>query len=159
MKTAVIFYSLSGNTETAAKEVAKVLNADVFGIETIESGFFSVIKQLVFRKLPEIEELKFSAADYDKIVLAAPCWANNVAPAMKSFLKKNDLKNKEIALLLCHGGGVKNDKIFDKWKTLFDSSNKIVAHKKMINPKKFQPVRSLSVVGGWAEDIWEQVQQ
>jgi len=155
MKIAVIFYSLKGNTEVVAAEVAKVLSAETFRIETTESGFFSLVKQLVFKKLPEIEDLKFNAADYDKIVLGAPCWAWDIAPAMKSFLKKNELKNKEIALLLCHAGGAK-DKTFEKWESLLDVSNKIVARKKMIDPKKFQPARSLSVAGGWAEDIWEQ---
>jgi len=100
--------------------------------------------------------LKFNAADYDKIVLGAPCWAWDIAPAMKSFLKKNELKNKEIALLLCHGGGG-TDKTLEKWKKNIDVSNKIVAEKKMKDPKKFLPARSLSVVGGWAEDIWEQI--
>jgi len=49
MKIAVIFYSLNGNTEVVATEVAKILSADAFRIETVESGFFSVVKQLLLK--------------------------------------------------------------------------------------------------------------
>ena len=160
MKIAVVYYSFDGNTETAAREVAKVLSADLFAIETkkaLPRGFLTYIfggKQVIFKENPEIGDLSFNPDAYDKIILGAPCWAGNIAPAMKTFLQKYQLKNKEIALLLCHAGGAK-DKTFEKWKKNLDASNKVVAEKKMFNPKKFQPARSLSVVGNWAQDIWE----
>jgi flavodoxin len=154
MKTAVVYYSLSGNTDFAAAEIAKVLKADKLKVETEGSGFFNFLCYKVTKKLPKLSALEFNADDYDKIVLGAPVWAWDVAPAMKSFLKKYPLKNKEIALLLCHGGGA-GEKTLKKFKTLLDDSNKIVAEKRMVNPMKFQPSRSLSYISGWAEDIWQ----
>ena len=154
MKIAVVYYSYSGNTDFAAAEIAKVLKADKFRIETEKSGLFHFLRYKVTKKLPELSALEFNANDYDKIILAAPVWAWDVAPAMKSFLKKYPLKNKEIALLLCHGGGA-GEKTLKKFKTLLDGSNKIAAEKRMVNPMKFQPSRSLSFISGWAEDIWQ----
>ncbi|MCL1947071.1 MAG: hypothetical protein FWF51_07995 [Chitinivibrionia bacterium] len=155
MKIAVVYYSYSGNTDFAAAEIAKVLNADKFRIETEGSGFLNFLRYKITKKLPKLrDDLEFNADAYDKIVLAAPVWAWDVAPAMKSFLKKYPLKNKEIALLLCHGGGA-SEKTLTKFKTLFDDSNKVVAEKIMVNPMKFQPSRSLSFIGTWLEDVWQ----
>jgi flavodoxin len=160
MKVAVIYYSFDGNTAFVSDEIAKVLRADKFVIEAKKEIPHGILKyffgggQSVFNEIPEIKDLDFNADNYDKIVLGTPCWAGSIAPAMKSFLKKYPLKNKEIALLLCHAGGG-SEKTFEKWKRFLDASNKIAAKLKLVNPLKVQTVRAISFAADWAQDIWE----
>jgi flavodoxin len=159
MKTAVVYYSFEGNTAFVAEEIAKVLGADKFIIaptKEIPRNFTKYIlggKQTVLKQLPEIEDLAFVADDYERIVLAAPVWAFAAAPAMKSFLNKYHITNKEIAVLLCSAGGPV--KAMDNFcAELEKSGNKIVGKKHLIDPLKLFPDRSLSVARNWAEEIW-----
>jgi len=154
MKIAVIYYSYKGNTAFLCREIVRVLHADEFVVECEENGFFSIVKQLFTKKLPKICDSDFKVDNYDKIVLGAPCWAWDVAPAMKSFLKKYPIKNKEVALLLCHGGGA-SDKTFEKWISIL-GENKVVAKLKLVNPLEVQTARALSFAADWAQDLWEE---
>jgi len=159
MKTAVIYYSLDGNTAFVCNEIAKVLGADKFVIELKKEfphGFMKYVFggwQTITNKIPEIADLNFNSNDYDKIVLGSPCWASSIAPGVKSFLEKYPLKNKEIALLLCHGGGA-SEKTIKKWVSFLDGSNKVSATLKLVNPLKSHSARAISFVGSWAQDIW-----
>ena len=161
METAVVYYSFAGNTAFICDEVAKVLGTKSFAVETKKEmgpgfmGYLLAGKQMLFGEIPEIEDLNFNPDDYDKIVLGAPCWAQTIAPAMKAFLKKYPLKNKEVALLLCHGGGG-SEKTLNNWASFLDSSNKIVAKLKLVNPLKVQTARAMSFAAGWAEDLWKE---
>jgi flavodoxin len=162
MKTAVAYYSFDGNTAFVGDEIAKVLKADKFVIEPVKEiphGIMKYIfggKQSLFNEIPEILDLDFNSDSYQRIILASPCWASTVAPAMKSFMKKFPLKNKEIALLLCHAGEA-SKKTFEKWASLLDGSNKIVAELKLVNPLRFHPDRSISFAANWSQDIWEEI--
>jgi flavodoxin len=160
MKVATVYYSLDGNTGFICDTIAKVLAGDKFEIKTkktMPDGFLKYFfcgKQVLTKETPEIEDLNFNSDNYDKIVLGSPCWASSIAPAMNSFLKKYPLKNKEIALLLCHAGG--GNKAMEKWISLLENNgNKIIANLKLVNPLKFHPARSLSFAESWAEDIWK----
>jgi len=158
MKFAVVYYSFDGNTEFVADEIAKVLKADKFVIKTKNEISNTIMKyawggkQALMKKLPEIDDLNFNPENYNKIILASPVWAWTFSPAMRSFMQKHSLKNKEIALLLCHGGGP--GKAMERWVTeLEKGGNLIIAKKEMIDPLKNQPARSLLVATGWAEDL------
>lgn len=158
MKFAVVYYSFDGNTEFVAEKIAEVIKADKFAIKTkkeIPHTFMKYVlggKQTIIKELPEIYDLDFNPDNYEKIVLAAPIWAWAAAPAMRSFMQKYPLKNKEIALLLCHGGGPA--KAMNKWVAeLEKNGNKIIATKEMKDPLKHFPNRSQTVISGWAEDL------
>ncbi|MDR0304360.1 MAG: NAD(P)H-dependent oxidoreductase [Chitinispirillales bacterium] len=159
MKTAVVYYSLDGNTAFVCNEIAKTLDADKFVIELkkeLPNGFMKYVLSLIqLSKIPGIADLDFNSDNYDKIILGSPCWAWSVAPAMKSFIEKYPLRNKEIALLLCHGGGA-SEKTIKKWTLLLDESNKIAATLKLVNPLKFQSARAISFVKSWAKNIWDE---
>jgi hypothetical protein len=75
------------------------------------------------RKTTEIE-FKKNPEEYDLIVLCTPIWAGNLTPAMRTYLKKHDLKGKKVAISIC-SGGLEQQKALDEMKEL--TSGKIVA--------------------------------
>ncbi len=103
MKTIVIYYSYSGNTKKIAELIAKKLNADIAKIETENAytGSYDAVvdqakKEIEQGYMPKIKPISFDLEKYDTIILGSPVWWYTFAPAMKTFLNENNLKNKTI---------------------------------------------------------------
>ena len=122
MKTAIVYYSLEGNTEYAAKRVAAELGADLLRLEAKkaypDSGFKKFFwggKSAVMAETPELLPYSFEASEYDRVVFGFPVWASNVTPPIRTFVKENKLDGKRIAAFACESGaGAK--KAFEKLK-------------------------------------------
>ncbi|MBQ7500997.1 MAG: NAD(P)H-dependent oxidoreductase [Clostridia bacterium] len=124
MKTAVVYYSMSGNTEYAAGRIADSLGADLIRIEPVktypDSGarkFFWGGKSAVMGEKPQLKPYAFAYSDYDRIVFGTPVWASTFAPPIRTFIEENRavLKGKKIAVFTCSmGGGA--DKVVEKLK-------------------------------------------
>ncbi len=112
MKKLVVYYSRTGTTKIAAEILAKELNADIEGIvdKTKRSGIFGFIKSgrdAMKRRMTEIEPVKQNANSYDLIVIGTPVWAGNIPPAIRTYLTKNSLEKKKVAILItCSGSEV-----------------------------------------------------
>ena len=102
MKTLVAYYFRSGNTRFVAKTIAKFLKADIEEVidKSDRSGPIGWIKSgahAVLKMDTEIEKLEYSSSDYDLVVLGSPVWSRMITPAMRTYLKKSDFSNSEIA--------------------------------------------------------------
>jgi len=115
MKTAVIFYSLEGNTKLIAESIAKKANADL--IELIPTKAYSTSpflkyvwggKSVVLHERPALQNGKIDFDSYDTLILGTPIWAGTYTPPFETLLKENTIKNKSIALFVCHAGGGAN---------------------------------------------------
>jgi flavodoxin len=112
MKTAIIFYSCTGNTALLAGMIKTAMKADVFEIKTEDQrkrkGFalFFWGGSQVFRKIkPALQPLPVDCNAYDLIILGTPTWAGSPAPALVSFLDKTKITGKKLAFFCSHGGG------------------------------------------------------
>ncbi|MBR6941347.1 MAG: NAD(P)H-dependent oxidoreductase [Clostridia bacterium] len=112
MKTAVIYYSLEGNTKFAAEKVAKATGADIIPLVPVKAypdkGFKKFLwggKSATMKEKPELQPYSFDAAEYDKIVLCSPVWAGTFAPPLRTFLNDNNLAGKIISVIACSSGG------------------------------------------------------
>lgn len=111
MKAIVIYYSLSGNTETIAEDVQKATNSDMERVETrvpYKGSYDDIVQQgqeeIENGFCPEINPLKANLSEYDTIILGTPVWWHSFAPAMHSFLKEQNLAGKNIYLFATNGG-------------------------------------------------------
>lgn len=113
MKTAIIFYSMGGNTALTAGRLAEALSADLIEIRPKraypDKGLRKFLwggKSAVMAETPELEPYTFSAAEYDRIIIGSPVWASNVAPPVRTFVRDNleNLKDKKIAAFVCQSG-------------------------------------------------------
>ena len=113
MKMALIYYSLTGNTEYVAKEISKRLNVDVFKInlkkDFPKKGFK---KYFICGKSASLEEdvifeCKCDLEKYDSIIFGTPIWASNISSPLRSYINYNieKIKNKKIYVYLCYMGG------------------------------------------------------
>lgn len=122
MKTAIVFYSMNGNTAMVARKLAEGINADLIEIKPEKSypdkGFKKFLwggKSAVMAETPALIPYDFSAGEYDQIVFGFPVWAGNVTPPIRTFVQENKdvLKGKRIAVFACQSG-TGGEKAFNK---------------------------------------------
>lgn len=113
MKTAVVYYSMSGNCEYTAKKIAQALDADLIRLEPEktypDSGFKKFFwggKAAMMGEAPALKPYSFDAPAYDRIIFGFPVWAANPTPPIRSFIRENaeKISGKKIAAFACQSG-------------------------------------------------------
>ena len=113
MKTAVVYFSLNGNTAFAAEKIAALLGADCYPIRTEVpypdrglAKFFHGGKSAVFCETPKILPCSFRPEEYNRVIFGFPVWAGNLTPPIRSFIKeyKSALEGKLFAAFACQSG-------------------------------------------------------
>ena len=113
VKTAVVFYSMNGNTAMVAGRVAGLLGADLIEIRPEKAypdkglkKFLWGGKSAVMAETPSLQPYQFSAEDYDRVIFGFPVWAANMAPPIRTFIRDNleALKVKDAAAFACQSG-------------------------------------------------------
>lgn len=111
MKTLVVYYSYTGNTEGIAKRIAAVLHANLEKLEMVKP--YSNNYQEVVREAqkdvendykPDLKPLKYHLKDYDHIVVGTPTFWYKMAPAVLTFLSDNDFSNKTVVPFMTNAG-------------------------------------------------------
>lgn len=59
-------------------------------------------------KTPKLEKYNIDLSKYDNIIIGSPCWFGTYAPPIKTLLLENNINNKNIYLLVCNGGNLRN---------------------------------------------------
>lgn len=124
MKKAIVYYSMSGNTEYVAKYISEKMDADLIKIEPKKEypnkgikKFLWGGKSAVMGETPALEKYEFDSNKYDYIIFGTPVWASSFTPPIRTFIKENreKLKGKKVATFICYmGGGA--DKAIEKLK-------------------------------------------
>ena len=123
MKTLVVYYTRTGNSKFAAETVATEVGADVEEVVDLKNrkgrlAFLSAGRDAMQGKLTEIAETKRNPFDYDLVVIMQPVWAGSPTPAIRTYLKKNDLSGKKVALFFTDA----SDKAVEKTKAIMPNS-------------------------------------
>ncbi len=112
MKRIVVYYSLSGNTEAAAKKIAEKLGADLLKVDTekpMPKSFAAQIivggGQVMMNHIPKLKPLEKDPAEYDEIILGSPIWNSKGVPAINAFLQDEKAAAKVKSLFFLSGGG------------------------------------------------------
>ena len=115
MKTAVVYFSWSGNTRFAAETIAKKAEADLFEIKA-ETPYNSDFGKCCDEAKPEcygktLRPIKSIAGldlvQYDVVFVGTPNWWGTMAPPVRTWVTQNKdaLKGKTVCLFQTHGGG------------------------------------------------------
>lgn len=116
MRTAIIYYSMSGNTDYVANKMAEKLKGsdeiDIIKIEPQKAypdkgalKFFWGGKSAVMGEKPKLLPYSFSSGDYDRIIIGTPVWASNFAPPIRTFIFENqNIREKKVAVFACCSG-------------------------------------------------------
>jgi flavodoxin len=120
----VVYYTRTGNSKFAAETIAAELGADVEEVVDLKKrqgrlAYMSCGRDAMTGKETEIAETKRNPADYDLIVLVQPVWAFSPTPAIRTYVNKNDLSGKKVALFF---GGTNLRDAVEKTKALMPNS-------------------------------------
>lgn len=142
MKTAIVYYSMSGNCAYTAEKVAAGLDADLIRLEPVksypDSGFRKFLwggKSAVMGETPALKPYVFEEKKYDRVIFGFPVWASSPTPPIRTFIRDNrdSLKRKNIAAFICCSGGGA-DKALAKLKNLLETDS-LEAELVLIDPK------------------------
>ena len=142
MKKAIVYYSMSGNTEYVAKYISEKIEADLIRIEPKKEYPSKGIKKFlwggksaVMGETPELEAYEFDSAKYDYVIFGTPVWASSFTPPIRTFIEENKekLKAKKLAAFICYMGGGAN-KAIEKLKECLQI-NELNAQLILIDPK------------------------
>ena len=160
MKTVIVYYSLEGNTDLAAKKIAEKTGADLLRLEPEkaypDSGFRKFFwggKSAVMAETPELRPYAFDPAAYERIIFGFPVWAGNITPPLRTFIKENDLNAKRFAVFACESGSGA-EKAFAKMKALlgierFDAEVILIDPKSRPNDKNEKKIDAFcAALGG-----------
>ena len=157
MKSLVVYYSFSGNTRLIAETVAVAINADIEELKPEKplnaSGAGYVmwgLRQLVSQSKPSLLPMKHRIEDYDLIIIGTPVWSYTVTPPIRTFLEKQQINNKQVALFCCHGGDY--GKTIENMKNSL-TGNKIIGAADFYDPIKHSPDTNRKRAAEWIRSI------
>ena len=111
-KTLVAYFTLTGNTQNAAKIIAEETGADLYQIELVTPYPLDYKGQIALAKkelseniLPPIKELPKNIDEYDIIFVGSPVWWGTIATPVRTFLSSGSLKGKTVIPFVTHGSG------------------------------------------------------
>jgi flavodoxin len=157
MSALVVYYSLEGNTKFIAKKIAETLKADILMLEPSKKyptgGFTKYLwggRSAVMGEEPELINAPADLSKYDTLIIGSPVWAGTFAPPVKTFLSKNKIEGKKIALFVCSGGGG-TAKCFTKFKDAL-KNNTFIGEADFVEPKK-KPEENSKKAQKWAAGL------
>lgn len=157
MKILVVFYSLDGNTKLMAESISESVKGDLLELKPVKeitrNNFLKIFaggKQAITKAEPELMPFDVDPKDYDVIFIGTPVWAWTYAPALRTFFKKVKLKDKNVALFCCHGGGPRN--FFEKFEEAV-SGNRILGKVEFKDPIRNAKERDVQMAKDWAKLI------
>ncbi len=114
MKSIIIYYSYTGNTQKVADILAENLTERTEFVTTSRlealdeaSSFFLQSRRALFHKRAKIAPVQFDLSDYELICLGTPVWALGPAPAMNAYLDSCfGLKGRTVVLFVTYGSGL-----------------------------------------------------
>lgn len=116
MKTLIVYYSYTGNTELVANTVAGEIKADILKIEDVERpGKFKAYISGAFAarsgKSWPIKTVNVLLKDYDRVLIGAPIWWGKAAPEINAYVEQADLTGKAIVVFVTMGGSESTEAI------------------------------------------------
>lgn len=151
VKTAVVYYSRTGNCEYVAKEIEKEAGCDLIGIKTVKPyRFLNGGRAALASEEPELVPYEFDAGQYDHIVFGLPVWASCVTPPIRSFISRNKeaLQGKKFSVFLCYKGGG-GDKVLAKLRELLGIEG-FEAEMILIEPAKKPDIEKAKMIKAFA---------
>lgn len=127
MKSLVVFYSRTGNTRWVAQTIASQVGADIEEVIDLKKrsgvlGWLSGGRDARSGKETKIAPTQKSPTDYDLIIVGTPIWAGRPTPAITTYLKRNNLAGKKVAVFFVQGGKNKTQGV-EQTKALVPNSN------------------------------------
>jgi flavodoxin len=120
-RTAVVYFSRSGNTALAARHVAKRLDAQLVSLDAPDSqlgmaGLANAVKDANTRRsqpevLPDITPRTMDLTPFDTVWLGSPVWLYSPAPPIWAFVEHNRFDGQHVVLFNTYNSHIGEDYI------------------------------------------------
>lgn len=109
-------------TKKIAQYLAEKLSADIEEIVDKQDrngamGYILAGRDVLQKKLTEIEPTKKNPADYDLVIIGTPVWVGTMAVAVRTYLEKYKSSINQLAIFTAQGGS-QEQKVFQEIETL-----------------------------------------
>lgn len=113
MKTLIVYYSYTNNTEKVAKKIAELKKYDILKLEPLvdySTDYQKVVDEeeakMDSEEIVELKPINVDLNQYDRIILGTPVWWYTMAPVVRSFLSNNNLNGKKVIAFITNGGWI-----------------------------------------------------
>lgn len=113
MKTLIVYYSYTNNTEKVAKRIAELKKYDILKLEPLvdySTDYQKVVDEeeakMDSEEIVELKPINIDLNQYDRIILGTPVWWYTMAPVVRSFLSGNNLNGKKVIAFITNGGWI-----------------------------------------------------
>jgi len=120
MKSAIVYYSYSGNTRKVAQALMEALKqeGEVREIELVPidetRSFFGQCRRAFWHKKASLQNVNFDLSGYDHICVGTPVWAFGPTPAINTYLDKCfGVEGKPVILFTTYGSGAGRERCLD----------------------------------------------
>lgn len=120
-RTAVVYFSRSGNTALAARHLARRLDAPLFALEAPDyrlglGGLAHAINDANTRRtqpdvLPEISPRTLDLTPFETVWLGSPVWLYSPAPPIWAFIEHNRFDGQHVVLFNTYNSHIGEDHI------------------------------------------------
>ncbi|MBN1328807.1 MAG: flavodoxin family protein [Candidatus Heimdallarchaeota archaeon] len=157
MKIPVVYYTFDGDTKFIGDAIAKELNADVLELKLVvdmkSKDFIKNSlgkKQILMKTEPLLKPYYEKPNQYDVLIIGTPIWSGTYAPAIRTFLHAEIIRDKLIGLFYCFT--VKQGRISKHMKKAL-KGNTIISEIGFRDPLKEDKELALNQVKKWAESF------
>lgn len=101
MKNLVVYYTRTGNTETVAKQISKMVSGEIRKIELTKSiGFGWAGFTSLLGLNGKIKDVDYNLQGYDNIFIGCQVWAGKSSTPMNTFLNNADFSKKNVYVFI-----------------------------------------------------------
>lgn len=111
MKTLIVYYSRTGNTQVVAELIHAQVGGDLVALETKVPRPINYRDEVALNEreqnqgiLPELKNTMPNFDQYQRIFIGAPTWSMALPQTMVTFLKTHDWAGKIVCPFNTHGG-------------------------------------------------------
>ena len=109
MKALVVYYSRTGTTKIVAETIRAILQCDSEELKDTAKraglmGYMRSGRGAMKGETTELEPTKHDPAEYDIVIVGTPVWVYTVSTPVKTWLKENAPKIKNLAIFCTHDG-------------------------------------------------------
>lgn len=121
MKSVVIYYSLTGNTNLVSRMIADRIGADMIRLtpenEIPSYGCSKYLlggKSVIFNQKPKLLNEDINLDGYDTLIIGTPIWAGSFTPPINTLLSGSAIKDRDIFLFSTQSPGSSARRCFTK---------------------------------------------
>ncbi|MGY4040483.1 flavodoxin family protein [Aeromonas hydrophila] len=161
-RTAVVYFSRSGNTALAARHLANRLGARLFALDTpiYRLGPGGLVKALgdanalksTSEALPDIVPRTLDMSPFDTLWLGSPIWLYSPAPPIWAFIEHNRFDGKEVVLFNTYNSHFGEEHIAALKAKVMARGAKSVSHRHVLRgrmTRQLTPERMLAKIDKW----------